>query len=149
MLKVYEANPESKKDVQAIKSIESEAFGEGGIDEWVILPIIRCGKVYLLKKDDETIGIAEIIKKWEKNAIYIYSIALKLNFCGKGYGTFFLDEILKRLKSENIKKVYLTVSPDNIRAIKLYEKFGFKKGKFLKDEYGPGKDRIYMKKILK
>ena len=50
------------------------------------------------------------------------------------------------ISKENISKIQLTVSSDNVKAIKLYEKFGFKKIDFLEDEYGNGIHREFYEK---
>jgi len=144
-VKLEEINLEKKKEISQVKSIELEAFKEGAIDEWVILPIARCGKILLLKDEDKILGFVEILRKWGKNDIYIFSFALKLKLCGKGYGTKLMEMLLEYLKKEEIENIYLTVDPENKRAVRLYEKFDFKKDEFLKDEYGKGIDRIYMK----
>ncbi len=144
-MKLEEINLEKKKEISQVKSIELEAFKEGAIDEWVILPIARCGKILLLKDEDKILGFVEILRKWGKNDIYIFSFALKLKLCGKGYGTKLMEMLLEYLKKEEIENIYLTVDPENKRAVRLYEKFDFKKDEFLKDEYGKGIDRIYMK----
>ncbi|OQY10144.1 MAG: hypothetical protein B6I28_01590 [Fusobacteriia bacterium 4572_132] len=145
VVKLEEINLENKEEILEVKSIELEAFKEGGSDEWVILPIARCGKILLLKDEENILGSVEILRKWGKNDIYIFSFALKLKYCGKGFGTKLMELLLEYLKKENIENIYLTVDPENKIAVGLYEKFGFKKDRFLKDEYGKGIDRIYMK----
>lgn len=148
-MELKEINIENKEEILQVKSIELEVFGEGAIDEWVILPIARCGKILLLKEEEKIHGFVEILRKWGKNDIYIFSFALKLKSRGKGYGTRLMTLLLDYLKKENIENIYLTVDPENKIAVGLYEKFGFKKEKLLKDEYGKGLDRIYMKLELK
>ena len=65
--------------------------------------------------------------------------------------------ILNAIQRRNIKKVWLWTTLDNISAIKLYEKFGFKSQKFPnnkkkqlyeKYEWLKGKELIYMTKIV-
>jgi len=55
-----------------------------------------------------------------------------------------LDELRRR----GVKKVFLEVSVDNIKAQRLYEKFEFKKIGERKDYYSPGKPAFIMCKIL-
>lgn len=63
-----------------------------------------------------------------------------------GLGSRLLSEVLELISKENILKIQLTVASDNIKAIKLYEKFGFKKIDFLEDEYGNGIHREFYEK---
>jgi RimJ/RimL family protein N-acetyltransferase len=49
------------------------------------------------------------------------------NFWGIGIGSFMLKFILLEAKKMTLKSVWLTVSINNERALKLYEKYGFEK----------------------
>jgi diamine N-acetyltransferase len=47
---------------------------------------------------------------------------------GNGYGIKALDKVMNLIKKETIKnEVWLSLHPNNISAIKLYNKYGFKK----------------------
>lgn len=51
----------------------------------------------------------------------------ELNFLGKGFGEKVLSQFLKKLFSDNsINRVIVDPSPENKRAIRCYEKVGFK-----------------------
>lgn len=53
----------------------------------------------------------------------------------KGYGSAAIQLFLERIKAEGARRVYLSTEPENIVAIKFYERFGFKStGKMLDDE---------------
>lgn len=56
----------------------------------------------------------------------ILGIALQPHVRGKGIGTLLMEEILKEAKRLGIKKMSLSVDPHN-PALRLYERFGFKK----------------------
>lgn len=56
-----------------------------------------------------------------------YAISLHQDAIGKGYARFATDEILNIAFNElHLHRVYLNVLSKNIRAIKFYEKYGFK-----------------------
>jgi len=68
---------------------------------------------------------------------------------GQGIGAKLLKESFAALAKENIEEVELTVDPDNVAAVKLYEsKLGFSVTDFKHDEYGKGEGRQVMKLIL-
>jgi ribosomal protein S18 acetylase RimI-like enzyme len=46
---------------------------------------------------------------------------------GKGLGSKLMENLLKLARQENVREIFLTVLSDNVRAIRLYEKYGFKK----------------------
>jgi len=61
-------------------------------------------------------------------------------YWNKGYGTKAIKQLLQKAKSKEISKIYLEVRPDNLRAIRAYEKCGFKKAgfkKYPKNKYLP------------
>ena len=66
-----------------------------------------------------------------------------------GYGKKMLSKLIEYLDKENINIVSLTVSPDNKKAIHIYEKYGFVKQELLKNEYGNNIDRISMQLKIK
>lgn len=45
----------------------------------------------------------------------------------KGYGTRAIQQLLHKAKRDGINKIYLEVRPNNMRAIQVYERVGFKK----------------------
>lgn len=49
-------------------------------------------------------------------------------------------------KQKDYKEMYLTVSPKNTPALALYLKNGFEVFDSKKDVYGPGADRLYLRK---
>lgn len=138
----------NKKYIEEIIKLEEEVFGKNGaIDYWNLKPLIKYGKVYALIVENELLACAEIMKKWDGRTVYLYGLAVKKGYSGKGYGYKILEKILQDIQLEKIENIELTVSQLNLNAIKLYEKFGFKRIKFLKDEYGKNIDRILYKKI--
>ena len=142
--KIEEICAKDKSKIEKVKEIEKEAFGSGAIDEWVLIPLARYGKIYSLNMDGEIVSIVEMLKTWKSDEIYIYSFATKKEFQGQGYGKKLIIEIIERLKEQKIKRVILTVAPKNSVAISLYKKLGFLEGEFLEAEYGKGVDRIKM-----
>ncbi len=73
-------------------------------------------------------------------------IAVEGDCQGKGYGSYLLLQALLHLKKSGISIVTLTVDPNNLRARHLYcDKFGFEFVEYRKDEYGRGRDRLFLK----
>ena len=143
---------EDKQIIEEIVKYEEEVFGEGAIEKWNIKPFIKYGKVYVLSSiegEKELVSVIEIIKDFKKPKVYIYGFFTKEKFRNKGYGNIFLKSIIKELHdTHGINEIELTVSPENKRAISLYEKNGFQKEILLKDEYGEGENRYLMAKKL-
>jgi len=129
--------------IDQIITIEEEAFGKnGGVDQWVLKPLIRYGKVFVILKDSKVIGVAEFIRSFNIEEAFLYGFSIKKEYRQKGYGKKMLEQAIVSLKKHKIKKISLTTSEENKKAIKLYEKIGFKNIETLSNEYGEGIKRI-------
>ena len=136
-----------KKYIEEILELEQEVFGlNGAIDLWNLKPYIKYGKVFVLLHEEKVIATCELLKSWDNKKVYLYGFAVKKQFSGKGVGSKFLENVINSLDNENIEAIELTVAPENLAGIKLYEKFGFERVKVLENEYGEGQDRyLYIK----
>lgn len=136
--------------IERLVQLETEAFGEGGMNEWHLVPLIRHGRVYVLKKHKKIIGVIQYMLDWENpKKTYIFGVSIAEEFRGQGLGTTLLIQSLQAVFRENIEEVELTVDPNNARAINIYEsKLGFKVTDSRKNEYGEGEDRLVMKLSL-
>ena len=142
-------NKDDKEYMEQIIAIETEVFGKNGaIDKWNLKPIVKYGRVYGLINNKELLACVELIRAWDTETIYLYGLAVKQTKFGKGFGSKLLGGVLEMISKEKISKVQLTVASDNIKARKLYEKFGFKKIDFLENEYGSGVHREFYEKIF-
>jgi ribosomal protein S18 acetylase RimI-like enzyme len=137
-----------------LKKLEISNLGRSAsINEWVIPVLIKYGKVITavknsesdLKEKEKIIGVNELLRKWDDPAtVFIHSFYVEKSFRKKGIGSFLLEESIKILKGEKIRKIELTVDSRNLQAVKLYEKFNFKKTDHFKDLYGLGVHRDLM-----
>ena len=75
---------------------------------------------------DKHIGIAVFYANDidNKNG-YISLIGLKSDYCGKGYGAVFLNNIILEMRKEGMISISLEVDNDNQRALAFYKKHGF------------------------
>jgi len=68
---------------------------------------------------------------------------------GKGLGCKLMENLLKLARQENVHEIFLTVLSDNVKAIQLYEKHGFKKvGKTIDRWKGRTFQSVIMKRFL-
>lgn len=132
------------KLIDELTRIEAEAFGDdGGLNRWTFPVLIRHGSVYVLKCDNAICGVADIIKDWaDPELAFLVNFVIRKEERAKGLGYRFLSGLIKQLREEGVKKIQLTVGPENERAIRLYRKAGFRQIARLPDEYGPTVDRL-------
>lgn len=137
--------------VSNILDIEQEAFGDGALNEYVVVPLLRYGKVYAAVDEEGTaVACAYFMADMNnpENA-YLMSVAVLPDFRGQNVGTALLAYALEGLKEYGIARVTLTVDPANFTALSVYrEKLGFTVVDSAKDEYGEGEDRLVMTKEI-
>ena len=136
--------------IARLVQIETEAFGPGGLNVWHLEPLIRHGRVYVYRLDNEIVGLVHYMLDWDRpQKAYMVGVSISKESRGRGIGAELLKESFEALSKENIEEVELTVDPDNVAAVKLYEsKLGFLVTDFKHDEYGEGEGRLVMKLIL-
>lgn len=66
----------------------------------------------------------------------------------EGIGSALLGAVIDALQAKHPCTVRLTVSPENHPAIRLYERHGFVREQTVPEYFGPGEDRIIMKKPM-
>lgn len=90
--------------------------------------------------DDNYLGTISLknVDNINKNAEY--AISLRKSSIGKGVSKYATEQILSfGFEKLGLNKIYLNVYSDNIRAIKFYEKIGFKyEGEFINHIYSNG-----------
>ncbi len=83
--------------------------------------------------DNEVIGYYSFQKIFEEG--YINNLAIKREYQSKGYGKILFEDLLERANKFEVKALTLEVGVDNIKAISLYEKYGFKEEGIRKNFY--------------
>lgn len=79
---------------------------------------------FVAKCNSEILGFAGILTIIDE--VNIMNIVVKKSNRGLGVGSLLLEKIIDFSKSENASSITLEVNENNIVAIKLYEKYGFK-----------------------
>lgn len=82
-------------------------------------------KIWIVLINNKMIGIAYIGMR--KHRAILHGIHVDKEYRGKGIGKKLIKEVIKSLKNYKINKLILYVKEDNIIALNLYKKMGFKK----------------------
>lgn len=132
--------------LRQLVQLEQAAFGQGGLNEWHLVPFIRHGRVFLAKENQEVVGMIQYMRDWEiPDKAYLIGVSIACQRRGKGLGTMLMRDSLLALRNENMATVELTVNPANRGAIKVYqEKLGFTVTELREAEYGEGEPRLVM-----
>lgn len=128
--------------VDDVLLIEKELLGTGSkedIEKTISSDVLD---YYLLFLNEEVVGFFEVSNVAGESELF--DIAIKKELQGRGYSKVLMEQLLKVCKEKNSRTIFLEVNKINLRAIKLYEKFGFKEYAIRKNYYGEN-DAVLMK----
>ena len=97
---------------------------------------------FIAKLDDEIVGFAGFLKICDE--ANIMNIVTKVDKRHLGIGSKLMQALIDEAKKQNLKSITLEVNDKNIPAIKLYEKFNFKRIGLRKKYYNNTDDAIIM-----
>ncbi len=103
-------------------------------------------KYFVALINEEIVGFAGIWKVLDET--HITNIVTKISKRHMGIASKLLEELIKTAKVEKVSLLTLEVDETNTNAIKLYEKFNFKKVGLRKNYYGQNKNAIIMTLFL-
>lgn len=132
--------------IDSIAALEENTFGRGGLNEWHLPVIARQGRLYLARAGQtEVVGAASLIRSWETGTAFLFDLAVTREWRRRGVGRRLMTAAVEGLKRDGIRRLELTVAPQNGPALALYSGFGMRKTAFLPKEYGDGTDRILLR----
>ena len=99
-------------------------------------------KYFIAYINEEIVGFAGILKILDE--IHITNIVTKITKRHIGVASKLLEALINTSKKENANFLTLEVNEMNVNAIKLYEKFNFKKIGLRKNYYGQNKNALIM-----
>ena len=95
----------------------------------------QLNNLYVLKKNQEIIGALSIVDGFEfdspnfikqTNCIEIARVVIKKEYQHQGYSYVLLTKFISRIKKQSYHSIHLGVEINNIPALKLYKRLGFK-----------------------
>jgi putative acetyltransferase len=108
------------------------------------------GVKYIFENDGKPAGMFKLIPQLHRTAhiAYLGGLAIHPQYYGKGLGQTMIAEILALGLQQGFLRIELSVATNNERAIRLYEKCGFKReGLLRKYSYLKKEDR-YIDEII-
>ena len=102
-----------------------EGFSATTPDSERLIVRIKEGPVWIVLIDDELIGTVSAVMKG--NSLYVRGMAILPSGRGKRIGELLLDQVEDFAVQQNCKRLFLSTTPFLVRAIQLYEHYGFKR----------------------
>jgi len=141
----------SIQHLDRLYEIEMECFDKEAFTKQQIAYLLTdYNSISLIAKvDNKIVGFIIGMMHYERNALigHILTIDVSPTYQRKGIAQKLLQEIEKIFQEKGSKASHLEVREDNIAALKLYEKLGYKKIAKLKNYY-ENAHGIYLKKDL-
>ncbi|MHB1907658.1 MAG: ribosomal protein S18-alanine N-acetyltransferase [Nitrososphaerales archaeon] len=135
-----------KNDLEAIVQIERASFD----DPYPRSLFLRLHKERYIRftvalLTDAIVGYCIVATKGESS--HIVSLAIRPNYRLNGIASRLIADAISSIKREfpQARQIGLEVGEDNLGAIALYSKYGFKKITKIRDYYGSKKDAFVMK----
>ncbi len=104
---------------------------------------------YFLLENQENQKLIGVISLWiDTPQAQIINLLIMPEYQGQNYSIVLMDFMMDYLKSYEVKEITLEVRQSNIRAIRLYEKYGFVQAAIRRQYYDNGEDAFLMLKRM-
>ncbi|NBG88275.1 GNAT family N-acetyltransferase [Isachenkonia alkalipeptolytica] len=131
MVEVTKATPEREKAYQVLsQECFNDLSGAGALEEVLKDPSIGMWFLDTEKGEGEVAGGLAVQLKSNTKTAYFFDIGIRPKYRGKGMGLWMLQEVEQQLAARGYEKVSLLVAGENEKALRLYQKAGFR----VKDE---------------
>ena len=138
----FEIRTFRSQDLNQVRAIEEASFPDPYSELIFRILRSRVGDLFIVAEKENVVGYA--ISEVRGRLGHVVSMAVSSEFRRSGVGHELLKETIRRLESR-VDEIYLEVGLGNIAAIRLYEKFSFKKTGERRAHYYPGgEDAIIM-----
>ena len=122
-----------------------EAYNATVITADEVINRMKEGKVWVAENDGHLVGTVTVVE--QTGNLYIRGMAVLPSSRGKRIGYKLLQEVVSFAREKNIKKLELSTTPYLIKAISLYEIFGFIKSSETSNKFY-GTPLFEMEKLL-
>lgn len=105
-------------------------------------------EVWVCAADDRVIGNALVLYRAASKTARLYSLVTDAKTRGRGVATTLLETVEAAARRRGVRRLCLEVRPDNVAAIKLYEKFGYRLARRIRGFYEDGQDALRFERAL-
>lgn len=146
-MELIKATEQDLRELLVLYRRTAEHMEDGGLRHWhwgvypseeLIREDVRCGRMYIERQDGKL--VAAVVVEEEQEAEYravewtggirpgqFHRLAVKPSMQGMGLGGGVLDDVQQMLRRRGCDCVRCDTSTENARAIRLYEKMGFRR----------------------
>lgn len=104
--------------------------------------------VWVCTAGDHVLGDAVVLYRAAGKTARLYSLVTDAKARGRGVATALLKAVEAAARRRGVGRLCLEVRPDNVAAIKLYEKFGYRLVRRIEQFYEDGRDALRFERVL-
>lgn len=149
----------TKEDLAAVLAIEKDCFEDDAFSRSQFIHALNSRTAFFIvagpasgaERKDDIAGYALGYIRRGQNGVSgrIYSIAVAKRSEGCGAGRVLMDGLENMLSGAGATAIYLEVRIDNERAIRLYERYGYKRIATINEFYHDGTDAYKYRKSIR
>ena len=124
-----------KKHLEQVMSLSKAIFENGWTEKQFEQELSKPNSAnFVLTNQNDVIGFIFTSVSFE--TLEILDLGIAKNFQGYGYAKLLVQQVIDFCEDNLVSKVFLEVNTKNIRAINLYQSFGFQTNRVRKNYYG-------------
>lgn len=134
-------------DLKGIFELEKQVFGKMSYPLFVLRQFYDiCQDCFLIATDSQNKVLGYTLGNYniQTQTGWILSLAVSADIQSKGVGFSLSQSLIEKMKNHGITQIFLTVSPTNHAALKLYKKLQFVAHSFDNNYYGDQEERMVM-----
>jgi ribosomal-protein-alanine N-acetyltransferase len=139
----------SLSDLAEICAIEDSSFSTPYPPSLLERLLQECSQSFFVATNDEGKLLGYCVCSPKGKSAHLISVAVNSNFRRKGVATSLLRRAIESLTASGADEFWLEVKKNNLEAIGLYLKFGFRNTGVLKAYYSDGSDAVRMHLVLR
>ena len=136
----------NEKDIDLCYELDSNTISLWSKNQWANEFKKKDTNIFVLLIGNLVIGICVIQVVLDEAQVNYFVI--KQKFREKGFGTYFMNYLIKKCEKLNLKKLLLEVSQSNVAADKFYSHFDFSTVGIRKNYYKDGSHALLKEKKL-
>lgn len=124
-----------KKHLTQVISLSKTIFENGWTEKQFEQELSKPNSAnFVLTNQNDVIGF--IFTSVSFDTLEILDLGIAKNFQGHGYAKLLVQQVFDFCEDNFVSKIFLEVNTKNIRAINLYQSFGFQTNRVRKNYYG-------------
>lgn len=141
--------PASAADLEAVWRLDVALFGAGSYPRFFFRQALDALPAFFLVSETDEGRVAGYVLGSAQAGDghgWILSLAVDPEARGRGAGRALVTALLDAFAARGAGETLLHVSPANAAAIALYERLGFERAREERDWFGPGEDRLILRR---